>query len=46
MSIVLGLLGMIICGLLLGYVYIVFLEKNSEEPEVKRKWSDPKFRDE
>jgi hypothetical protein len=40
----------VVCGLLgvliVGYLLIVFSEKNSEEPPVVRKWSDPSHRDE
>lgn len=45
MYFILGLVAVIICMLFLGYLYLEFIEKNSEEPEVTRKWSDPKFRD-
>lgn len=46
MSFLLGILAVLICGLFLGYIFIEFLEGNSEEPKVRRKWSDPKFKDE
>ena len=44
MYILLGLLTIIICGLFLGYIWLEFIEVNIEEPQAKRKWSDPKFK--
>lgn len=41
MVLLLVLLGVCISGLLLGYIFLDFKDKNSEEPEAKRKWSDP-----
>ncbi len=38
--------GVLIGVLLIGLVFILFLEKNAEEPESKRKWSDPNHRGE
>jgi hypothetical protein len=45
-EIALVVVGLLIGVLVLGYLVIVFIEKNSREPESKRKWSDPGYRDE
>lgn len=45
MTIILVLLGVCIGGLFLGYLFLDFMDRNSEEPEVRRKWSDPSHRD-
>jgi hypothetical protein len=37
---------MVLIGVLVtGFILIIFFEKNSKEPESKRKWSDPTNRD-
>jgi hypothetical protein len=45
-KVALVLVGVLIGFLLLGYLFIEFIEWNKEEPESQRKWSDPNHRDE
>lgn len=44
MYVLLGLVTILICGLFLFYIYMEFIEINIVEKKAKRKWSDPKFK--
>jgi len=44
MKFAIAILIMLIGFVLLGILFLFFFDKNSEEPKVKRRWSDPKNR--
>lgn len=42
MSVAISLVLVLIGFVIVGFLYLEFADRNSKEPEVKRKWTDPK----